>query len=435
MEKKQLTIAIGESTIDNGELRMDNRELTIANGESTIDNGELRMDNRELTIDNGDPGMDNEPLRIDNGEVRTDYEELSFNNCEELIEDCRPIAENSERKMENRQLIAADELTKIKKKEKELNHPLRSNFYFLLFTFYFLFFTFCFCFAQDSPSVKTTIDRTHILIGEQIRLGIDVSYPTGEPVLLPQPDTIPHFVMLGRGSVDSLVTANSTSYHLEWKLTSFDSGVNKIPALPIAIGNGRYHSDSLLVEVSYGDLDSAKEYRDIKGIIDNENPAVKYIAWVLLALTVLSIILFILSATRPLPRTEQPGAPNPVGLSPFDEAMASLETLRKLALTDAAAVKKYYSGMNDALRIYLSRSMGLATMERTNEELILQLSRLEMNMDFFTHLAGTLRMSDFVKFAKYIPDMDDNDRNLEVISSAIVLINETQKNSVKRLVQ
>jgi hypothetical protein len=80
--------------------------------------------------------------------------------------------------------------------------------------------------------------------------------------------------------------------------------------------------------------------------------------------------------------------------------------------------------MNDTLRIYLSRSMGLATMERTNEELILQLSRLEMGKESFTHLAGTLRMSDFVKFAKYIPDVYDNERNLEVIRSSIVLINE-----------
>ncbi len=387
-----------------------------------------RIENKQWTIDHREATVGNGGLRLEN-------EELLLNNCESSIQDCQPIAENPERKMENRQWVASVEETKMKKREKEMNNPPGSNFYFLLFTFYFLLFCFSSASAQDSPSVKTTIDRTHILIGEQVRLGIDVSYPTGEPVLLPQPDTIPHFVMLGKGSVDSLVTGNSTSYHLEWKLTSFDSGVNKIPAFPIAIGNGRYHSDSLLVDVSYGDLDSAKEYRDIKGIIDVENPAVKYIAWVLIALTVLSIILFILSATRPFPRTGQPRAPIPVGLSPFDEAMASLESLRKLALTDAPAVKKYYSGMNDALRIYLSRTLGLATMERTNEELILQLSRLEINKDFFSQLAGTLRMSDFVKFAKYIPGMDDNERNLEVVRSAIGFINEIQKNSVKRLVQ
>ena len=97
------------------------------------------------------------------------------------------------------------------------------------------------------------------------------------------------------------------------------------------------------------------------------------------------------------------------------------------AEADAASVKKYYSGMNDALRVYLNRSMQLVTMERTNEELILQLSNLEMQKEAFTHLAATLRMSDFVKFAKYIPDVYDNERNLEVIRSSILLINEIRK--------
>jgi hypothetical protein len=281
--------------------------------------------------------------------------------------------------------------------------------------------------SQDSPSVKTQIDKTHILIGEQLRLGIDVKLPAGTPLQLPRLDSLPHFVLLGKGSVDSLSTGNSRSYHLEWRLTSFDSGVHTIPALPVSIGNRYYQSDSLAVDVSYGvNIDSLKEYHDIRGIIDIENPAVKYILWIVLGLTVLAILLYMLTASKPLPAepVAEGKVPGKISLSPFDEAMASLDVLKKMSFSDAASVKKYYSGMNDTLRIYLSRSMGLATMERTNEELILQLSRLEMGKESFTHLAGTLRMSDFVKFAKYIPDVYDNERNLEVIRSSIVLINE-----------
>jgi hypothetical protein len=284
--------------------------------------------------------------------------------------------------------------------------------------------------SQDSPFVKTRIDKTSILIGEQVMLGIDVRVPSGTSLQLPQPDSIPHFVLLGKGTVDSLASGSSTSYHLEWRLTSFDSGVNKIPPFPVLIGGRHYQSDSLLVDVSYGaNLDSLKEYHDIRGIIDIENPAVKYILWVLLGLTVLAIVLFILMAGKPLPATERQEEykPGKIRLSPFDEAMASLEELKKMPVTDAVSVKKYYSGMNDALRIYLSRSMGLATMERTNEELILQLAGLEIRKEDFTNLAATLRMSDFVKFAKYIPDVYDNERNLEMIRSSIVLINEIRK--------
>ena len=297
------------------------------------------------------------------------------------------------------------------------------------FTLVFLLLISFTAYAQDSASVKTQIDKTHILIGEPIRLGVDVRIPSGVFIRFPQPDTIPHFVILGKASLDSVVSGKSTSYHLEWKLTSFDSGIYKIPALPLLIGNRHYLSDSLPVEVSYGNLDSAKEYHDIRNIIEIENPAVKYILWVVLGLTILAIILFVLSASRPFPATKMPEekAVGKSSLSAFDEAMASLERLKKMSLADAASVKKYYSGMNDALRVYLNRSMQLVTMERTNEELILQLSNLEMQKEAFTHLAATLRMSDFVKFAKYIPDVYDNERNLEVIRSSILLINEIRK--------
>src|SRR6185312_10187799 len=79
--------------------------------------------------------------------------------------------------------------------------------------------------SQDSPSVKTQIDKTHILIGEQFRLGIDVIVPAGTTLQLPRLDTLPHFVLLGKGLVDSVETGNSRSYHLEWRLTRFYSGV------------------------------------------------------------------------------------------------------------------------------------------------------------------------------------------------------------------
>ena len=90
---------------------------------------------------------------------------------------------------------------------------------------------------------------------------------------------------------------------------------------------------------------------------------------------------------------------------------------------DPAAVKKYYSGLNDTLRVYLNRQFGLVTMEKTSEELILTLSNMR-DRDMFSKLAGALRMGDFVKFAKYVPGPFENENNLEVIRSAIVFINE-----------
>ncbi|HMG67248.1 MAG TPA: hypothetical protein VK588_06160, partial [Chitinophagaceae bacterium] len=107
-----------------------------------------------------------------------------------------------------------------------------------------------------------------------------------------------------------------------------------------------------------------------------------------------------------------------------DEALASLELLKKMLHEDPSSVKKYYSGLTDTLRIFLNRQLGLVTMEKTSEELILSLSSLKMDKEAFSSLTAALRMGDFVKFAKYIPGPNENETNGEVIRKSIVLINE-----------
>jgi hypothetical protein len=283
--------------------------------------------------------------------------------------------------------------------------------------------------AQETPDIKASIDKNQILIGEPVRFSIDVKSPMVSGNQLPQFDSIPHFELIEKGSRDSLISVTGTSYHLEWKLTSFDSGTRYIPAFAITIGKQIYKTDSLAVEVSYGKVDTAQDYHDIKSIIDIENPDVKYIPWILGAVTLISLVLFVWLIRHPSTVNRQPFGDEPfaIRISPVEEALASLDQLKKMLREDPLSVKKYYSGLNDTLRIFLNRHLGLVTMEKTSEELIHSLSDLIRDRDVFSKLAATLRMGDFVKFAKYIPGPNENDSDLEVIRSAIVLINETVK--------
>ncbi len=283
--------------------------------------------------------------------------------------------------------------------------------------------------AQETPVIKASIDKNEILIGEPLRLSLDVKSPMVSGNQLPQFDSIRHFELIEKGSRDSLISASGASYHLEWKLTSFDSGTRYIPSFAIMIGKQVYKTDSLAVEISYGKIDTAKDYHDIKTIIDIENPDVKYIPWILGAVTLVSLALFVWFIRQPPTVNRQPFAnePSVIRISPLDEALASLDQLKKMLHEDPSSVKKYYSGIHDTLRIFLNRKLGLITMEKTSEELIHNLSDMRMDRDVFSNLATTLRMGDFVKFAKYIPGPYENENNWDVIRSAIVLINERGK--------
>jgi hypothetical protein len=280
--------------------------------------------------------------------------------------------------------------------------------------------------AQEVPEVKASIDKNQILIGEQIRLSIDVKSPMVSGNMLPQFDSIPHFELIEKANRDSLISATGASYHLEWKLTSFDSGTRFIPAFSVTIGKQIYKTDSLAVEVSYGKVDTSADYHDIKSIIDIENPDVKYIPWILGAVTIIALGLFIFLIRHRLsdigyPLIEEPAASQ---ISLLDEALSSLDQLKKMLQEDPSTVKKYYSGMNDTLRVFMNRRLGLITMEKTSEEMIHSLSDLNLNRDVFTNLAAALRMGDFVKFAKYVPGPYENDNNFETIRKALMIINE-----------
>lgn len=282
--------------------------------------------------------------------------------------------------------------------------------------------------AQENPSVKAAVDKNQILIGQPIRFTIDVKSPMTTGTQLPQFDSIPHFEIIEKANPDSTISAAGASYHLEWKLTSFDSGTRVIPAFSIIVARQLYKTDSLAIEVSYGKVDTAKDYHDIKGIHDLENPDVKYIPWIVGAMTAISLFLFVWFIRKPPTLNVQSPTPNTeiIRTTPLEEALGSLEVLKKMLREDPTTVKKYYSGLNDTLRIFLNRRLGLMTMEKTSEDLIHALSNLNMDRDAFSSLTAALRMGDFVKFAKYIPGPYENETNWETTRDSIVKLNENK---------
>jgi hypothetical protein len=66
-------------------------------------------------------------------------------------------------------------------------------------------------------------------------------------------------------------------------------------------------------------------------------------------------------------------------------------------------------------------------MQKTNEELMLQVRQLGLPNEAFILMAQTLRMSDAVKFAKFVPADDDNEQSFRNIRTSIELLNNLHK--------
>jgi hypothetical protein len=241
-------------------------------------------------------------------------------------------------------------------------------------------------------------------------------------------DSIPFFHLSEKGPVDTIENMDGKKIVQSLLITSFDSGTQYIPPFEIIVNNQPFYTDSIAVQVAYTPFDPNADYRDIKEIIELQNDSTRYIPWMLAALALISAIALAIFFMK---KRRSPAAAAPVvnALSAYDEAILALKRLNEMK-PGRFSMKEYYSELNDILRRYVSREFNIATFERTNEELIIQMSTLNLSKDSFLKLAQSLRMSDFVKFAKYTPSDNENRENLEIVRASIDLMNKRLPSAV-----
>lgn len=275
--------------------------------------------------------------------------------------------------------------------------------------------------AHAQVLVKATVDRDKITVGENIILTLDVRAPLGETITWFNLDTIPHFEFVEKGKIDTLDGVDGKKWVQQLIITSYDSGYWQIPMLPLKVGDKNYFSDSLAVEVGYANADLSQDYKDIREIEEVPNTETSYIPWIIGAVTLVAIgILFWIFRRKKKAVPVTPAAPPP---SPYEEALKAMDELKKKDLPAKGAVKAYYTGLNDILRLFVQRKLRIASQEKTNEELISALSAKGITDEHFRELSEALRMADFVKFAKYQPGPEDNEKNFAIIGSAIKTLN------------
>lgn len=285
---------------------------------------------------------------------------------------------------------------------------------------------------KTSPAVvKATVDKQQILIGQPIQFMLEATVPDNLSFPWPLPDSLPHFEWVEKHGIDTVVRPGQRYFRQYLTITSFDSGAWSIPRLAFLVAGKKVFTDSIRINVGYSKIDPSKDFHDIKDIIDVPNPFARWIPWIVVAVTLgsLALVFWLVRKKKLLQKAIIRQAPR---LSPFEEAMQQLAELEKQQLAANGSVKAYYSRLTEILRVYLFRRMGISSLAETSEELIGQLRRSLIPRDQFDSLAETLRMSDFVKFAKYQPGIADSERHYQVIRSSIETLERGEQDEEHR---
>jgi hypothetical protein len=265
--------------------------------------------------------------------------------------------------------------------------------------------------AQDKIVIKANVDKNNIVIGGQIHFNLEADFPAHEPIRFFYIDSIPHFEILERKKIDTIDNNKRIKLSQSLTLTSFDSGHWVIPPFELA-GDKPMFTDSIPVNVSFSPFDPNQDYHDIKDVIDVQAEEKKKKDWywyIAASALLLAAIIYLLARKKKKPKAKAPP------IDPFTEAKQELEKLRR----ENPGSKIFYTRLVDIFRVYILRRKGIASLQKTTDDLVVQLKSLKLSAEDFNQLAQTLRMSDFVKFAKYEPSEKDKTDSFNIIKGSI----------------
>ncbi len=284
--------------------------------------------------------------------------------------------------------------------------------------------------VAQKPVIKTSVDKSKILIGEQLHYRVSTSMPDNTYVLswFTIPDSIGHFQVVRQNKIDSSIVNGNLNFSQDITLTSFDSGIQVIP--PFVLNVNKQDSDttfnlltdSIPIQVAFSPMDSVKTFHDIKSIIEVKKEWSWWL-WAVLAIAVVLLIFWI----RFLIKFFRKRAATPdlfhSKLAAYEEAMQSLTALQQQQLLEKNEVKEYHVRLSEIFKRYLSRKLKTYKMNLTSDEILIELDNYQPGKEQLFAFANCLRMSSAVKFAKYIPPQNESEKCLEQTKEMITTIN------------
>ena len=291
-------------------------------------------------------------------------------------------------------------------------------------------------FAQ-LPTVKTTVDKNDILIGQQIHYKVATSMPDNTYRLgwFSVPDSFGNFVPIIKEKIDSSYASGNLNFSQQIIITSFDSGRQVIPPLPLSVSlldsdsSFIIYTDSIPINVGYSPADSVLPFHDIKNIIE-VHKTFQWWIWALVGLGIIILAVLIIYFARKSKKKKHTEIFESK-LSPYDEAMQLLEELQIENLIEKQEFKEYHTRLSDIFKRYLSRKSNINQMYLTTDELLIELNQMELSKEKIASFASCLRMGNAVKFARFIPPDFENQKCFSEIKEMIININKIEPKEPK----
>ena len=287
-----------------------------------------------------------------------------------------------------------------------------NKFYIItLITFNLLFF-------QKAFSQKAILEKNQIVIGDQIRLSLQIDLKKGQKVKFPEFDKeiIKDVEIIEKSFTDTI--NNGKTLEKSFIITAFDDSTFQIPPFKFLVNNDTVISNSLTLKVGYyrpdslfiSKIDTSQllKITDIKPVIESPwtfqefwNRFGNLILIILLVAIITAAVVYSIikrKKNQPIFIPAKPKEPSHI------TAFRMLEELKAKQLWQKGKIKEYYTELTDIVRIYIENEFDIPAPEFTTHQIIEAISRSKsIKKEALAVLKPLLSLADLVKFAKAEP--------------------------------
>ena len=266
--------------------------------------------------------------------------------------------------------------------------------------------------------INARFDSTSILIGDQVKLHIEVDQPKDAKVHFPVfADTLASKIKVVKVFRPDTVPKNG-NLHIQQDVlvTSFDSGYHYVAPLvfPFEMGavKDTIRTAQLYLIVLTVPVGNAKDIHDIKPPYDAPFTIAEILLYLLIGVGVIIlgfVTWFLIKKFRKEPIFTARKLIEPAHVI----ALRELDKLRTEKLWQQSKGKEYYTRLTEIIRVYIEQRYDIIALEMTSDEIILALKNsMVEDLGSIDLLRKMFATADLVKFAKLQPLPDENEINL-----------------------
>ena len=280
-------------------------------------------------------------------------------------------------------------------------------------------------------SVKATLEPNEILIGQQSTYKLELIQPATEKVSWPQfSDTLAANVqILEKLKTDTLeISDGRISITSEYLVSSYDSGFYYVPEFLFETATEKVTSNPVGLTVNTVQVnEQTDDINAEKDIMSAPFSWIELARWsgiglaavLIIAIIVLLLMRFVFNKkVTILPETPE------VVLPAHVVALQKLEQIKTEKIWQQGQIKQFYTDITDVIREYLSGAYGINAMEMTTDEIVALVKKNKDLDEIRLVLKDMLELSDLVKFAKFVPLENENEK---AVLDAFMIVEKTTK--------